>query len=127
MHVSVVIPTFRRPKALRLTLDALARSQPPPDEVVVVDDAAEPGTSAVVEPFRDRLRITLLSQERRGAAAARNAGARAAGGELLLFLDDDMLVEPAHIAAHVATHGAFANAMVGSDRWYSPAALALLE
>jgi GT2 family glycosyltransferase len=34
-------------------------------------------------------------------ATARNYGARVATGDLLIFLDDDMLVEPDHISAHL--------------------------
>jgi hypothetical protein len=48
-----------------------------------------------------------------------------AAGELLLFCDDDMIVQPAHLRLHVDTHEAVGRAVVGSDRWYTPESLAL--
>jgi hypothetical protein len=38
-----------------------------------------------------------------------------------------MLVASDHIQEHLATHQAFADALVGSERWYSPDALAAFE
>jgi GT2 family glycosyltransferase len=127
--VSVVVPTFRRPEALRLTLGALTAVDYPKDELelIVVDDAAEAVTATVVEAFQGVVRITLLEQDQSGAATARNTGARAAAGDLLLFLDDDMIVAPEHIDQHVRTHSAYQSAMVGSWRWYTDSALATLN
>jgi glycosyltransferase involved in cell wall biosynthesis len=127
--VSIVVPTFRRPRALRLTLRGLMAldHQAGDLEVIVVDDGDDPGTSEIVDGLRGDVSITLLTQHRRGAASARNAGARAAQGELLIFCDDDMVVAPSHVAQHLATHVAYPNAMAGSDRWYTRAALTALE
>jgi len=89
--ISVIVPTFGRPRELRECLDAIARLDYPRDryEVVVVDDGSNPP----VEPWADAaapgLRVRWLRQENAGPAAARNAGARAAAGEILAFTDDD--------------------------------------
>jgi GT2 family glycosyltransferase len=124
--VTIVVPTFRRPEALRLTLGGLMALDHPVD-VVVVDDGDEPGTAAIVDAVRGETPVTLLRQRQRGAASARNAGARVAQGELLLFLDDDMVVAPDHVSRHLATHAAYPGSFVGSDRWYTPASLAQLS
>ena len=47
--VSIVVPTYKRPDALRETLESLAKLEYPADrfEVIVVDDGSEDETSQV--------------------------------------------------------------------------------
>jgi glycosyltransferase involved in cell wall biosynthesis len=129
MTVSIVVPTRGRPDTLRSTLAALTRLDysPAKHEIIVVDDGADPQTEGVVNDTRRDAPIQLVSQNGLGAATARNNGARRAQHEFLLFCDDDMLVEPDHLHLHAAVHAEFANALVGSDRWYAPNSLAALE
>lgn len=90
--ISLIVP-FKEPDSLlRETLAAIAALDPPPFELVLVDDGSgqsfQPGTVGQTP-------LTLLAQaERRGPAAARNLGARHARGELLLFVDADVMLPP---------------------------------
>jgi GT2 family glycosyltransferase len=121
--VSVVIPTFRRPDALRETLTGLAGLEWPADrhEVIVVDDGSGDETERVVEGFAEHRPMRFVAQENAGAAAARNHGARVARGDLLLFLDDDVLVKPDHLLRHTATHARHARSLVASFWEFAPA------
>ena len=110
--VSFVVPTHRRPDSLLPTLAALLAVDYPADryEVVVVDDGSGDATAAVVEAVgrEAAARVVYLEQDNRGAATARNRGARCATGEILIFVDDDIVVEPSHVRDHLAartTHG----------------------
>ena len=107
--VSIVIPTFRRSEALERTLHAIsAIAYDGRFEVVVVDDGSNDGTAAVIKRFGEQelnLRIRFLELENGGAARARNHGAREAEGEVIVFLDDDMLVEPDHLERHLVHLG----------------------
>jgi GT2 family glycosyltransferase len=100
--ISVVIPTHNRSDALAQTLSKLAKQQFDKSwEVVVVNHRCTDNTDEVVE--RQEFPVTLRLVHRKdtpGVAAARNAGARAALGEYLLFLDDDILVEPDFLQRH---------------------------
>jgi GT2 family glycosyltransferase len=124
------VPTFRRPAALRETLAALlaldyARGR---YEVIVVDDGADEMTARLVDRLDDRgVSVTLATQYRRGAACARNEGARHAGGEWVLFCDDDVLVPPLHLLAHLATHGRHRDAVVAGACELAPAVVAALR
>ncbi|MFJ4618071.1 glycosyltransferase family 2 protein [Streptomyces sp. NPDC088812] len=103
--LSVVIPTRDKAASLRLVLACLARQTGAgPYETVVVDDGCTDGTPRVVADAAGRLPLRTVPGPGAGRAAARNAGARAARGTLLLFLDDDILLPPAALAAHVAEH-----------------------
>lgn len=87
--VSVVIPTYNRAKLLSRALDGAIGQSYRNLEILVVDDASEDETAAVVESFNDpRLRY-LRQQTNGGVAAARNRGLKEAKGSLIAFLDSD--------------------------------------
>jgi glycosyltransferase involved in cell wall biosynthesis len=109
--VSVIIPTYNRKELLRETLNSLAQQTYPRDrfEVILVDDGSTDGTAAIAgEPFPFSLRYYWQSNQ--GDAVARNLGARQSGAEILVFLDDDILVEPGYLTHLIESHG------VGFDR-----------
>jgi GT2 family glycosyltransferase len=129
-RVSFVVPTFRRPETLRETLGALASVEYPKDgyEVIVVDDGSDAETEKAVREFRDgAVAVTYAGQANRGSATARNHGARLATGDLLIFCDDDIVVEPRHVEQHLATHEVHGDCLV-NGRWeFSAATLAALQ
>jgi GT2 family glycosyltransferase len=88
---SIIIPTYARPVELVDCLEALARLQLGRDafEVIIVDDGSPSPPAAVVERFRDRLDVGLITVPHGGPAAARNRGAERATGKFLAFTDDD--------------------------------------
>jgi glycosyltransferase involved in cell wall biosynthesis len=108
VRISVVVPTFRRPRLLDRCLAALARQTCPPDtfEIVVADDGGDSATRAVVlrrgrAAGGPRVRYVRVSG-RRGPAAARNQGWRAAAGEIIAFTDDDCVPDPDWLQQGVA-------------------------
>jgi GT2 family glycosyltransferase len=105
MDASLVIPTHNRRQTLLGTLEALARVEYPRDrwEIVVVDDGSEDGTSDAVEGYAksQSLPLSCIRQAQSGPAAARNRGAREARGWALLFLDDDIHVQPSFVRDHL--------------------------
>ena len=106
--VSVVVSTYNRPELLRELLDALGRQTLAPDrfEVVVVDDGSRVPVAPVLERRRDPYRLTVITQANAGAAAARHAGISRATGDVIVVTDDDMLVPPEFLAAHLEAHEA---------------------
>jgi GT2 family glycosyltransferase len=117
-EVSVIVPTFDRPAALGRLLDSLAvQAAAPSFEVIVVDDA-RPADAALQERRAGLLAVRVLGGGRSGPARARNRGAEAAAAPLLLFLDDDMVVDRGFVAAHAGAHDGSARIVVG---WCPPA------
>ena len=98
--VSVVICTCDRPEQARACLQHVARLDPQPLEVIVVDQGS---TSFEIPAGIERVRHIRLSE--RGLSRARNAGIAASSAQIIAFLDDDCAVKP-RWAADVA--GAFA-------------------
>ncbi|MBP2018925.1 glycosyltransferase involved in cell wall biosynthesis [Symbiobacterium terraclitae] len=103
VQLSVVIPTYNNPDRLPLVLRSLAQQAVEEDwEVVVVDDGSTTDTEACVAPFRELLPLRLVRQENRGRAGARNRGLREAGGRWVCLLDDDVVLAPGALRAHLA-------------------------
>ena len=98
--ISVVIPTYRRLRALSVCLEAISVLDFPRErfEVIVVNDGGDP-VDDELSPFRDRLNLAVFVQPHEGPASARNAGAAAAKGRYLAFLDDDCVPEQSWLAA----------------------------
>lgn len=100
LHVSVVIPTCRRPDLLQRCLSAVLAQEYDPRkyEVIVVDDGPSNQTRLVVlkniAARHPAIRYIASDQGPRGPAAARNLGWRAGGGTIIAFTDDDCIPSP---------------------------------
>lgn len=118
--LSVVIPVYGGPERLARTLAAIAAQTYPPEllEVVVADDGSDPPVEAERLGRARGLRVRVVRQPHSGygAGRARNLGARAANGEILVFLDADMVLEPAALAAHARWHHVVADAVTLGGR-----------
>ncbi|MBU0484648.1 MAG: glycosyltransferase [Proteobacteria bacterium] len=93
--ISVIIPVHNGGDDFRQCLEALATSQPPPEEIIVVADGESDGSWRLAYDFQVRV-INLPTPS--GPAHARNLGAQTATGEILLFIDADVLVRPDTVA-----------------------------
>jgi glycosyltransferase involved in cell wall biosynthesis len=104
--ISVVIPTHGRRDLLALALESLAAQEDPGAfEVIVVDDGADPGLTEWAAREHGALGVQVVHHEvNRGRSATRNTGIAHAAGDVILFLDGDMRVVPAFLAAHARAH-----------------------
>ena len=98
LSLSVVIVTYRSDRCIEGAL-ASVRSQLPEAEIVVVDNASDDETRAVVRYFGG---VRLVEQEQNvGFGRACNTGARHATGTRVLFVNPDVRIvsaEPAELA-----------------------------
>ena len=96
VDISVVVCTYNRAGALGEMLETLARQRFVDAlryEVVVVGDGCTDETAVVVENFAPRLPIRFLDEPHGGKSAALNAACRAVRGELVVFVDDDVVLD----------------------------------
>ena len=88
---SVVIPAYQAADTLPACLDALARAEPTPAEVIVYDDGSRDETAAIA---RVRGARVIGGGANKGPSYGRNAGVRAAGEAVVVFVDADVAVAP---------------------------------
>jgi GT2 family glycosyltransferase len=104
--ITVVLPTYRRPTALRAALAGLA-AQVAPElswDVIVVDNDPEADTDAIGADGLEAMPVAarLVREREPGAAAARNRGIAEATGGIIAFLDDDVVPDARWLARLVA-------------------------
>jgi glycosyltransferase involved in cell wall biosynthesis len=99
--VSIVIPTYNRGEILCRTMAMALAQDYPSFEVIVVDQTPNP--LAEVKRFIKTAgpRLKYIRREKPNLPAARNAGVRLAGGEIIVFIDDDVVIEPDFLASHL--------------------------
>jgi glycosyltransferase involved in cell wall biosynthesis len=87
--VSVVIPTYRRPRLVARAVQSALRQSLTDLEVIVVIDGNDDGTRAVVDGIGDTRTRVIEQGTNQGPAEARNRGVQEARGRYIALLDDD--------------------------------------
>jgi GT2 family glycosyltransferase len=102
--ISIIIPTYKRHALLEKALEAIRGNCPPGAEIVVVDQSPDNRTQSgrflAMFPF-----IKYVCIPKPSLPGARNAGVLNSEGKILLFLDDDAVIEPRCVYEHLALHG----------------------
>ena len=94
--VSVLIPTFNRPRYLSEALAGALRQSYRNLQLIVVNDGGE-DVSGIVNSFSDPRIIFINRKENRGKAFSLNEALARAEGKYIAYLDDDDLYYPNHI------------------------------
>ncbi len=97
--VDVVVPTFRRPDALRRCLAALAVQEHAPARVLVVVRADDFSSQRVVDEARtSTANVEVVTVGEPGVIAAMSAGVAATTAPIVAFTDDDAEPRPDWLA-----------------------------
>jgi glycosyltransferase involved in cell wall biosynthesis len=95
--VTVAIPTYHRARLLTQTLEGLTRQDYPPEllEILVLDNNSPDNTREAVAAFQHAPRPPRhILETSQGANFARNRAIREARGTIIIFGDDDIVIEP---------------------------------
>jgi len=107
-EISVLVPTFGRPRALlgllaRLSAQTGRDGGPPPDfELLIIDDGTDPPALDGLDLDAHGLRLRVLRQSNAGPAAARNLALAHCRAPILLLLNDDAVPSDTLVADHAA-------------------------
>jgi glycosyltransferase involved in cell wall biosynthesis len=86
--VSIVVPTKNRPREVARMLASIRAQATMSLEVIVVDQSTP---AYALEPFPELIHVH--DPQIGGASAARNRGIAVARGDVILFIDDDVVLE----------------------------------
>jgi hypothetical protein len=104
MQVTVAICTWNRAKLLDRTLAQMRELVIPSGlswELLVVNNNCTDDTDAVIAKHASALPLIRLLETKQGLSHARNCALEHMRGELLIWTDDDVLVDPGWLAAYV--------------------------
>jgi GT2 family glycosyltransferase len=115
--VSVIVPTYNRPRLLEVALRSV-RAQTLEDlEIIVVNDAGAPVTDVIERIDRGARRPIryIENPTNRGHGGSRNVGLRASAGRYVAYLDDDDSFRPDHLATLIGALAGGAAEVAYSD------------
>lgn len=117
LPVDVVVVTWNSKDMVLRCLETIDR--PSVEGVVVVDNASTDGTAQAIAQRHPDAEVLRLEREE-GLAAAYNRGAERGSAELVLFLNDDVLVETDSLRALVGALDAWPGAAAAAGRLVDP-------
>ncbi|TES89951.1 MAG: glycosyltransferase family 2 protein, partial [Desulfobacteraceae bacterium] len=95
-RVTIIVCSCNRERLLAETINSITGLRKPRQahiEVIVVDNASTDNTPLIINNLASPFPIQYVREERLGHSIALNRGVRESKGELLLFTDDDALVD----------------------------------
>lgn len=107
LPLAVVIPTYMRCDLLDRTLASLCACVLPPtlDRVVVVENGKRSGADAVTEKYAKKLPLRYRFSEPPNKSEALNSVLRELQRAFIIFLDDDVRLDPNILVAYVGAAG----------------------
>lgn len=110
MKLSVIIPTYNRADVLEVCLAKLLKQKGIDFEVIVVDDGSTDNTEDVVKGFintegaQSIAHLQYVKQPKSHQGTARNRGVKKAKGDIIIFIGDDIFVQPDFLKKHHDRH-----------------------
>ncbi|MBF0234344.1 MAG: glycosyltransferase family 2 protein [Desulfamplus sp.] len=108
--LTVIIPTYNRKEVLKEALASLMKQTLKNFNVIVVDDGSTDGTMDFMNLWRNQeeanlhFSIKFLTQENQKQGQARNYGLKSVDGGIVMFIGDDILLEPDCLQIHMGMH-----------------------
>lgn len=140
--ITVIICTYNREKYIGQLLDSLAKNDYPESdyEIVLVNNNSTDNTRLICERFaanHQNISFRYVEEHEQGLSAARNRGIKEAKGDIVIYVDDDALVDSDYIRTYAEHFSSFPETMAAGGpieplyetaepSWMSPYTKALL-
>ena len=116
LKVSVIIPTYNRPRTLRKVIKSYILSC---DELIIINDGSTKDYSLTInfikkecEKYRKNFKY-IQNKKRKGSGYSRNVGLRYTSFNLVLFSDDDIFISSNYISECIRTLYKYNASVVG--------------
>jgi GT2 family glycosyltransferase len=119
LTVAVIIPTFNREEVLCQTIRQFLDQDRPPNEIVIVDqsDTHESTTREFLADVSSRKGVRLIQQATPSPSQARNRGILESTSDILLFVDDDVVINRDFVRRHVVNYDNEQTVAVSGPIW----------
>ncbi len=87
--VSIVIPTLNSAKTVRNTMESLRNLDYNNFEIIVVDGNSTDNTLNIIDEYKSKYNIRIITEPKRGRGVAYNRGMKEANGKYVAYLDSD--------------------------------------
>lgn len=141
--LSVIICTYNRERYIRPLLESLVANtlSKCEYEILLVDNNCKDNTREICRKFADEhpdVTFRYVEEHEQGLSAAKNCGIHSAKGDLIVFVDDDALVDDNYLTDYVQWFDSHPETMAlggpilpmyeksGEPRWMTPYTRALL-
>lgn len=119
MFVTVALCTFNRAASLRRTLDSLLALVVPDDvawELVIVNNNSSDHTDDVIGAYAGRLPVRREFEPKQGKSNALNRAIDVARGDYIVWIDDDVVVDPGLLTGYARAFRRWPEAAVFGGR-----------
>jgi len=117
MQVSVIIVTYNRIRDLSKCLNSILVQASLPQEVLIVDNSSNDQVENLIKEKKDKFnKSSIFLKYKRNAkenslTTARNIGIKNVSGEIILFLDDDVILDKDYIKNILKVYIDYPNAL----------------
>ena len=103
--ISFIICTYNRAKYIGPLLESIAANDLPKSEyeILLVDNNCTDNTREICDSFtvaHKDINFRYTTESEQGLSAARNRGIKEAKGDIIVYIDDDALVDPNYLRAY---------------------------
>jgi len=92
VSISIIIPTINRYEDLKNTVADLFNQSHLDFEIIIIDQTDDIN-KIIIDELKSKLNINYILSNNKSASAARNIGLKNSKNEIILFLDDDVIIE----------------------------------
>lgn len=110
LKISVIIPTYTRTKELRDALYSVLKQTIAAEEVIIVDDSDDDRIKKLISELKhifknkDMTLKYIRNKREKSLTIARNIGIENSAGDIILFLDDDVILDENYIEEILKVH-----------------------
>lgn len=114
MKTSIIICTKDREEDIKKAIGSIANQMHLPDELIVVDAGTNPSLQSELKALiPDRIKFIYINSTP-GLTRQRNIGIKHCSSDIIMFIDDDCILEPGYVKAVVKTFESDSSASIGA-------------
>jgi glycosyltransferase involved in cell wall biosynthesis len=87
--IDVVVPVYNGQDFILRALQSIENQTLPPEKIIVVDDGSTDATGEILQTYRGRVPLKIITKEHSGLSATRNIGIAHCTSAYVAFLDAD--------------------------------------